>query len=110
LLGAWFNADGRDFRRIGTRYDRSVTNFLAAVCSPPPSVTGYESGPSGRRQLFIENVWKKVVRRNADIVPFFRDRFATLLRNIEETPKKRAIAAAFIFSFLTPYEFMSDGF
>ena len=33
-----------DFRRITTRYDRSATNYLAAVCIAAPSDTGYESG------------------------------------------------------------------
>ena len=31
----------KDFRRIATRYDRSATNFLAAIClAPPLSATG----------------------------------------------------------------------
>jgi len=35
----------KDFRRIATRYDRSATNFLAAVCPLLPlSPTGYEPG------------------------------------------------------------------
>jgi hypothetical protein len=60
--------------------------------------------------IFHRECLEKSVRRNADIAPFFRDRFATLLQNIEETLKKRAIAAGFIFSFCASYEFMSDDF
>jgi hypothetical protein len=39
-----------------------------------------------------------------------RDRIATLLQNIGQTPKKRAIAAGFVFSSRARYEFISDDF
>ncbi|MGZ9021445.1 MAG: hypothetical protein ACXW3S_16145, partial [Rhodoplanes sp.] len=41
-----------------------------------------------------------------DNTAFFRDRIATVLQKIGQTPKNRAIAAGFVFSLRGPYEFM----
>jgi hypothetical protein len=53
---------------------------------------------------------EKLLRKNADTTAHLRDRIATLLQNIGQTPKKRAIAAGFVFSSRARYEFISDDF
>jgi transposase len=35
----------KDFRRVATRYDRLAPTTWPQSASPPPSATGYESGP-----------------------------------------------------------------